>query len=82
MLTHFSVWIFYYAPEKWRYAKQSLQSLTREIVPEEKEMKEMPHRPNEIAVKWIESKYARKTYRVIQVKHSLGGLSRLQWGQN
>ena len=46
------------------------------------EEKEMPHRPNEIAVKWIESKYARKTYRVIQVKHSLGGLSRLQWGQN
>ena len=28
----------------------------------------MPHRPNEITLKWIESKYARKTNRAVQIK--------------
>ena len=40
------------------------------------EEKEMPHRPNEIAVKWIESKYARKTNRdyesILSFYHSIG----------
>ena len=54
--------------------RNSLQSLTCEIVPKEKEM---PHRPTEIAVNWIESKYTRETNRAVQVKHILGSLSRL-----
>ena len=48
-------------------------------MPEEKEIEV---RLREIAVKWIESPYARKTNCAVQVKHVLGGLSRIHWGQN
>ena len=58
---------FYYATEKWRYAKWSLHSLTCEIVPEENEMPRIP------IPKWIASKYARKTNCAVHVKHVLGG---------
>ena len=45
------------------------------------EEKEMARRPNEIAVKCIESKYARKTNHAVQVKNVLGSLSRSQCGR-
>jgi len=45
-----------------------------------KHVKEMPRRTNEIAVKWIESKYARKTNHAVQVEHVLGGSSR-SWAE-
>ena len=62
MLTHFSILILH--NRKMRY---SLHSLTCKIMPEEKEM---PRRPDEIAVKWIKSKDARKTSRAVQYIYS------------
>ena len=59
--------------------QNSLHSLTCKTLPEEKEI---VGRLNEFGVKWIESQNARKTNRAVQVKHVLGGLSRMQWGQN
>ena len=58
--------------------QNSLHSLTCKIMPEEKEIE---GRLREIAVKWKESPYARKTNCAVQVKHVLGGLSRIQGGR-
>ena len=51
-------------------------SLTCEVVPEEKKM---PRKPNEIAVKWLESKDVGKTHRV-NVKHVVGQLADIAVG--
>ena len=45
-------------------------NMQKKIMPEEKEMS---CRLNEIDVKCLESKYARKTNHAVQVKHVLGG---------
>ena len=51
--------------------RNNLHSITCKVMPKEKQI---PRRPNEIVVKWLDSKDCRKTNHAVQVKHIIARL--------